>query len=128
MYKSIVCPQLQCASTVWDPVTKSIIAKSESIQRSAARFCCIDYCQTNSVTSKLQVLQSRQGQNTVTMMYRIMNNLVEIPSGQYLSECHGHSNKRTSSRQPANILFYQHLRGILFSINSPPLPVNVISV
>ena len=52
-YKSIVRPQLECAPTVWDPVNKSIIAKLESVQRLAARFCCNDYRRTSSVTSLL---------------------------------------------------------------------------
>ena len=87
-YKSIVCPQLEYAS-VWDPVTKSNIAKSESVQRRAARFCCNDYHRTSSVTLMLQELgwedlQSRGDQNKATMMYRIANNLVVFPAGQYL--------------------------------------------
>ena len=55
-YKSIVHPQLEYDSTVWDPVTKSNIAKVESVQRRAARFCYKDYRQTSSVTSMLQEL------------------------------------------------------------------------
>ena len=89
-YKSIVRPQLEYASTVWDPVTKSNIAKVESVQRRAARFCYNDYRRTSSVTSMLQELgwedlQSRREQNKDAMMYRIVNNLVEIPAGQYLT-------------------------------------------
>ena len=52
-YKSIARPQLEYASTVWDPVTKSNIAKVESVQRRAARFCYNDYRRTSSVTSML---------------------------------------------------------------------------
>ena len=49
-YKSIIRPQLEYASTVWDPVIKSKIAKLVSVQRRAARFCCNDYRRTSSVT------------------------------------------------------------------------------
>ena len=89
-YKSIVRPQLEYASTVWDPVTKSNIAKVESVQRRSARFCYSDYRRTSSVTSMQQELgwedlQSRREQKKVAMMYRIVNNLVEIPADQYLT-------------------------------------------
>ena len=89
-YTSIVRSQLEYASTVWTPVTKSNIAKVESVQRRAARFCYNDYHRTSSVTSMLQELgwedlQSRRGQNKVAMMYRIVNNLVELPTDQYLT-------------------------------------------
>ena len=45
---------------------------------------------TNSVTSMLQELgwedlKSRREQNKVAMMYRIFNNLVEIPADQYMA-------------------------------------------
>ena len=89
-HKSIVRPQLEYASTIWDPVTKSKIAKVESVQMRAARFCYNDYRRTSNVTSMLQELgwedlQSRREQNKVAMMYRIVNNLVEIPADQYLT-------------------------------------------
>ena len=89
-YKSIVRPQLEYALTVWDPVSKSNIAKVESVQKHAARFCYNDYRRTSSVTSMLQELgwedlQSRLEQNKVAMMYRTVNNLVEIPADQYLT-------------------------------------------
>ena len=89
-YKCIVRPQLEYASTVWDSVTKSNSANVESVQRRAARFCYDDYRRTSTITSMLQEigwedLQSRREQNKVAMMYRIVNNLVEIPADQYLT-------------------------------------------
>ena len=89
-YMSIVRPQLEYALMVWDPVTKSSMAKVESVQRHAARFCYSDYRWTSSVISVLQELdwedlQSRREQNKVAMMYRIVNNLVEIPADQYVT-------------------------------------------
>ena len=42
-HKSIVRPQLEYASTVWDPVTKSNNAKLKSVQRRAAKFNCNEY-------------------------------------------------------------------------------------
>ena len=64
-------------------------------------------------------LQSRRDHNKATMMYRIVNNLVEIPAEQYLIATYGRSNKRISSTIPAKTLFYQRLKGILLPINSP---------
>ena len=89
-YKSIVRPQLEYASTVWDPVTKSNIAKVEPVQRNAAMFCFNDYCRTRGVTSMLQELgwedlKSRHEQNKVAVMCRIVNNRVEIPTDQCLT-------------------------------------------
>ena len=81
-YKSIFRPQLEYASTKWDPVKISSIAKLESVQRRAARFCC------KNITSMMQELcwedlQLRRGQSKVTMMLRIANKLDEIPAGQF---------------------------------------------
>ena len=89
-YKSLVRPQLEYAATTWDPYTKTNSAKVEAVQRRAARFCFNDYRQTSSVSSMMQdleweQLQTRRQQNKTVMMYRIVNNLVEIPANQYLT-------------------------------------------
>ena len=89
-YKSLVHPQLEYAATTWDPYTKTNSAKVEAVQRWAARFCFNDYRQTSSVSSMMQdlgweQLQTRHQQNKTVMMYRIANNLVEIPANQYLT-------------------------------------------
>ena len=70
-YKSIVRPQLVYASTVWNPVTKSNIAKLESVQRRAARFCCNDIAEPTVSLQELgwEDLQSRRPQNKAAIMY-----------------------------------------------------------
>ena len=88
--KSLVRPQLEYAATTWDPYTKTNSAKVEAVQRRVARFCFNDYRQTRSVSSLLQdlgleQLQTRCQQNKTVMIYRIVNNLVEIPVNQYLT-------------------------------------------
>ena len=89
-YKSLVHPQLEYVATTWDLYTKTNSAKVEAVQRRAARFCFNDYRRTSSVSSLMQdlrweQLQTRRQQNKTVMMYRIVNNLVEIPADQYLT-------------------------------------------
>lgn len=55
-YKTLIRPQVEYASTVWDPPTNSSINKVEAVHRYAARFCHSDYRRTSSVTSMLQNL------------------------------------------------------------------------
>ena len=88
-YKSVVRPQLDYASTTWDPYTKTNSAKVEAFQRRAVRLCYNDYSGTCSVTSTMQELcwedlQARWQQNKAIMMYKIVN-LVDIPAAQYLT-------------------------------------------
>ena len=88
-YMTLVRPQLENAATVWDPATKTGINKVEAVQRRAARSCQNDYRRTSSVTSMIQnlgweELQYRCEQCKTVMMYRIINNLVDIPAEKYL--------------------------------------------
>ena len=89
-YKSLVRTQLEYAATCWDPYVKTNSAKVEVVQRRAAIFCFNDYRRTSSVSSMMQdlgwkQLQTRRQQNKTVMMYRIVNNFVEIPANQYLT-------------------------------------------
>ena len=59
------------------------------LYRGVNQFCCNDYRQMSRVSSMLKELgweafQSRRDQNKATMMYSILNNIVEIPTGPYL--------------------------------------------
>ena len=75
-YKTLVRPQVEYAATVWDPSTKDSIKNAEAVQRRAVRFCQNDHRRTSSVTSMIQDLE---------LMYRIVNNLVDIPAEHYLT-------------------------------------------
>ena len=86
---TLVRPQLEYASTIWDPWTQRNIKKVEAVQRRAARFVTGDYRRTSSATSMLKHLEwpelaTRRQQAKVVMIYRIVHQLVAIPSAQYL--------------------------------------------
>ena len=84
-YKSLVRPQVEYASTVWDNSNKTHQAAVEGVQRRAARFIMGNYRRESSVTSmlkqlQLESLQARRQKARVTMMFRVVNNLIDISS------------------------------------------------
>ena len=80
-YKTLVCPQLEYASTVWSPRTATDIQKIESVRRRAARWATRDYRYTSSVTSMLNDL------NWIPLdqMYKVTYDLVATPASYYLT-------------------------------------------
>ena len=88
-YQSLVRPSLDYASSAWDPHTQGCVRQLEAVQRRAARFVKGDYRTTSSTSQMIkdlgwQPLQNRRQQAKVTMMYRIVYNLIDIPAAQYL--------------------------------------------
>jgi len=82
-YKSLVRPQVEYASTVWDPPTKALTHRVEMVQRRAARFVSGDYRRRSSVGSMIgslgwDSLQQRRTQAKAVMMYRIVYGHVAI--------------------------------------------------
>jgi hypothetical protein len=89
-YKTIVLPLAEYGSVVWDPHTKANITALEKIQRRGARFVCSDYRRTSSVSDMLRELKwstlaERRARAKVTMIYRIVNGLLDVPSQPYLT-------------------------------------------
>lgn len=82
-YNTLVRPNLEYCSSVWDPHNKSLKAKLERIQRKAARFVSKDFRRTSSVTTMLQnlnwpTLETRRQVSSLTMVHRILNNNIAI--------------------------------------------------
>lgn len=82
-YKTLVRPQVEYASVVWDPFTQANIDKIEMVQRRAARYVQNNYSRDASVSdmiSKLgwRSLLQRRADNRLFMLYKIVNGIVAI--------------------------------------------------
>jgi hypothetical protein len=89
VFRSIVRPIMEYACVVWDPITQKNITELERVQRKAARFVMGDYKTTSSVRSMLEhlkwpTLEERTKRAKVTMLYRIIHQVVAIPVQPYL--------------------------------------------
>ena len=98
-YKALVRPKLEYCCTVWSPYQQTLIQQIEAVQRRAARWVKRNYRQTASVSDMLQelgwrTLEQRRIDNRLSLCYKIVNNLVAIPSEEYFT--HTHRNSRST--------------------------------
>ena len=89
-YKSIVRSNLEYCASTWSPYTTSGKHKLEMVQRRAARYVTNRYHNTSSVTEMLleldwESLESRRVKIQLTLLYKIINDLVDIPAPAYLT-------------------------------------------
>ena len=82
-YKTLAGPQIEYASTIWDPFTQGNQNEIEMVQRRAARFACNNYRREASVTTMRdelgwRSLKQRRADQRLIMLYEIVNNLVEV--------------------------------------------------
>ena len=85
-YESLVCPNLEYASSVWNPYTMVSIQQLEAVQRCAARYVSGEYhtkCFTHDEHHRLEVLSTLPPTIQVFMLYRITNQLFAIPIQPY---------------------------------------------
>ena len=72
------------------PLFRVLIQTNPRVQRRSTRYCTNRYHNTSSVTDMLQnlnweTLESRRTKLQLVMIYKIMNDLVDIPSDAYLT-------------------------------------------
>ena len=89
-FKTLVRPHLEYCSSVWNPHTEKDKKKIEMVQRRAARYVLNDYNTTSSVSAMLEelgweTLESRRQKLQLTLFFKIVNNLVDIPAANYLT-------------------------------------------
>ena len=77
--KTLVRPQLEYVATVWDTFIRQTAV--EAVQRRAARFIMGDYIDGRAALPLcFTSLQTRRLRARATMMYRAVNNLIQLPS------------------------------------------------
>jgi hypothetical protein len=117
-YFSLVRPNLEYCASIWNPHHKQSIQKLEMTQRRAARYTTNIYTTTSSVNEMLQqlkweTLESRRTKIQLTMFYKIVNNLMDIPADHYLTP----SKTRTRTTHSKKMLQYHTLKFSFFPQN-----------
>ncbi len=90
-YKALVRPQVEYASSIWDPYTKENIHKIEMVQRRAARWTQNDYSTYSSVTDMLdrlgwRSLEQRRSDARLCLFHKIVYGQVAVPLPQYIQK------------------------------------------
>ena len=100
LYKSLIRPALEYASSVWSPYTKEDIKALEKVQKRCLRLCKDD------LKLELESLEERRLKTDLVEAYKFVNGLYKTPMDKYFSLPHkdlrGHSKKlyvrRTNSK------------------------------
>ena len=90
-YKTSVRPQVEYASSVWNPHTKQNISKIEMVQRRAARWVKNNYSSYDSVSNMLdnlgwRSLENRRIDSRLIMFYKIIHRHVAIQIPTYFEK------------------------------------------
>ena len=95
-YSALVRPTLEYYASVWSPHTKQSKHKLDMVQKMTARYCTNRYHNTSSMTEMLgdlqwETLESRRKKIKLIMLFKIVNDLVDILAEEYLSPASTHT-------------------------------------
>ena len=100
-YNTLVPPQLEYASLIWDPYTKGKILQIEKVRRRAARWTSNNFDPQSSITGMLDdlgwgTLEQRRADGHLCLFYKIVYGLVAILLPDYIQpnprvSCYCHS-------------------------------------
>ena len=115
-FKSLVIPILEYGCTLWFPCFQKDIYAIEMVQRRAASFIFNDYSYNTSVTSPLitlnwPTLQNRRINLRAIMFYKIVNNVIGIPTDSLLL----HNSSSTRHHHHCYSVPYSRINAQLFS-------------
>jgi hypothetical protein len=119
-YFSLVRPYLEYCASIWNPYSIQSIKKLEMVQRRAARYARNRYKKTSSVTDMLEnleweTIESRRTTIQLVMFFKIINDIVDIPSSNYLTP----ANSKTRSNHSKKMQQY-HTRSDVFKYSFFP--------
>ena len=82
-YKTLARPQLTYAALIWHPYQETQSAQVQKVQRTAARWTCRRWRNTNSVGDMLDelewpFLEARREQSSLTFFYKIHSGTVSL--------------------------------------------------
>ena len=136
-YKTLVRPQLEYATPIWNPYHKLQIQKVEKVQRTAARWTCRRWRNTSSVGDMLDELEwpsleARRGQSSLTFFYKIHSGTVSLDKDKYLTPSPNLHRTRAShdSQLTRYFAFSDALKNSFFPRTIPlwnSLPSSVVS-
>ena len=83
-YNTLVRPQLEYASAVWDPNTDKLIRQIDQVQRRAARWTVNNFCRQASVIGIIEnlgwrTLEQRRADARLCLFYKVVHGLVAVP-------------------------------------------------
>ena len=90
-YFTLVLPNIEYCASVWNPYTDQGKRKIEMVQRRSARYVTNRYRNMSRVTDMLdelnsESLESRRTKIQLTLLYKIMNGMVDIPTSPYVTQ------------------------------------------